>query len=83
MKKSTQSNSYWAENAPIFDKHVNQDIEALVGRIRNTIGYTDLVLDVAAGTGIVSLELVKCVKHVAALDLEPEMIAVAQKKQGS
>lgn len=80
LKQSNNDNSYWAKSAATFDKTTNKTIEALVDRIKKDIGHADLVLDVAAGTGIVSLELAKSVKHVDALDLESEMIAVAQKK---
>ncbi len=75
-----ENNAYWAKNAPEFDKHIHPDIEALVKRIGDDIGRVDRVLDMAAGTGIVSLELAKRVKQVDALDLEPEMISVARKK---
>ena len=75
-----ENDSYWAKNASKFDKHIHSDIEALVKKIGNDIGHVDRVLDVAAGTGVVSLELAKRVRQVDALDLEPKMISVAQKK---
>ena len=75
-----ENDSYWAKSAHEFNKHTNPDIRALVKRIRNDIGHVNRVLDVAAGTGVVSLELAKCVRQVDAIDLEPEMISVAQKK---
>lgn len=75
-----ENDSYWAKNASKFDKHIHSDIEALVKKIGNDIGHVDRVLDVAAGTGVVSLELAKCVRQIDALDLEPKMISVAQKK---
>lgn len=76
-----ENDSYWAKSAHEFDKHTNPDIRALVKRIGNDIGHVNRVLDVAAGTGAVSLELAKCVRQVDAIDLEPEMISVAQKRQ--
>ena len=75
-----ENDSYWAKSAHEFDKHTNPDIRALVKRIGNDIGHLNRVLDVAAGTGVVSLELAKCVRQVDALDLEPDMIAVLREK---
>ena len=75
-----ENDSYWAKGASEFDKHINPDIKVLIRRIANDIGHVNRVLDIAAGTGVVSLELAKYVRQVDAMDLEPEMISVAQKK---
>lgn len=76
----SSKDSYWAKAASKFDKGVSEGITSLLGRIKDDIGCADRVLDIAAGTGIVSLELSKCVQQVDALDIESEMIAVARKK---
>lgn len=72
--------SYWAENARNFDKQSNPDIDALVKWICREVGRVTRVLDVAAGTGIVSLAMAQQAGQVDALDLEPEMIAVLSEK---
>ena len=72
--------SYWAENARNFDKQSNPDIDALVKKICGEVGPVERVLDVAAGTGIVSLAMAQQAGQVDALDLEPEMIAVLREK---
>lgn len=72
--------SYWAENARNFDKQSNPDIDALVKKICGEVGPVERVLDVAAGTGIVSLAMARQAGQVDALDLEPEMIAVLREK---
>ena len=55
---SDDHTSYWAKNARNFDKQSNPDIDALVKRICREVGRVKRVLDVAAGTGIVSLAMV-------------------------
>ncbi|UZJ40713.1 class I SAM-dependent methyltransferase [Prosthecochloris sp. SCSIO W1101] len=77
---SDDHSSYWAENARNFDKQSNPDIDALVKRICREVGCVHRVLDVAAGTGIVSLPLARQAEQVDALDMEPEMIAVLREK---
>ena len=70
--------SFWAKSARDFDKQTSQDRDALVDRICSDIGQVDRVLDVGAGTGVVSRALARHVSQVDAVDLEPEMIAVAR-----
>ncbi len=77
---SDDHTSFWAENARNFDKQSNPDIDALVKRICREVGRVKRVLDVAAGTGIVSLVMARQAGQVDALDLEPEMIAVLREK---
>ncbi|MBF0587256.1 class I SAM-dependent methyltransferase [Prosthecochloris sp. N3] len=72
--------SFWAENARTFDKQSNPDIDALIKRICRDVGRVQRVLDVAAGTGNVSLAMARQAGQVDALDLEPEMIAVLREK---
>lgn len=72
--------SFWAENARNFDKQSNPDIDALVKRSCREVGRVERVLDVAAGTGIVSLAMARQAGQVDALDLEPEMMAVLREK---
>lgn len=72
--------SYWAKQAAQYDSKINKDIESLLERIRNNIGPSGHVLDVASGTGHVALNLAKHVQHVDAVDIEPNMIAVTQEK---
>jgi demethylmenaquinone methyltransferase / 2-methoxy-6-polyprenyl-1,4-benzoquinol methylase len=49
----------------------------LVGRLPRDRGH---VLDVACGTGLVSVELLRRGFHVTALDQSPEMLAVARRR---
>jgi len=76
----SSKDSYWANNASEYDKNTNKDVKSLLSRIQGDIGYTNRVLDVAAGTGNVSLFLAKYVQHIDTLDIESKMIAVARKK---
>ena len=72
--------SFWAKNARNFDKRSSPDRDALVERICRDVGRAERVLDVAAGTGVVSLALERQAGQVDALDLEPDMIAVLREK---
>ena len=76
----SSKDSYWAKNASKYDRCMVEDIESILSRIKDDIGETDRVLDVAAGTGKVSLFLAKCVQRIDTLDIESKMIAVARKK---
>ncbi len=75
----SSKDSYWANNASRYDKNPNKDIKSLLSRIQGDIGYANRVLDIAAGTGNVSLFLAKYVHHIDTLDIETKMIAVARK----
>lgn len=72
--------SFWAKSARNFDKQSNPDRDALVKRICRDVGRAERVLDVAAGTGAVSLALARQPGQVDALDMEPDMIAVLREK---
>ncbi len=77
---NSSKDSYWANNASKYGKNTNKDIKSLLRRIQGDIGHANRVLDVAAGTGNVSLFLAKYVQHVDCLDIESKMIAVAREK---
>lgn len=75
---SDDHTSYWAKSTRNFDKQSNPDIDAKVKRICREVGPVQRVLDLAAGTGLVSLP--RQAGQVDALDMEPEMIAVLREK---
>jgi len=52
----------------------------LIDAIERTVGAGDPLLDLACGTGEVSLSLADRVTEIWAIDLEPEMVAVARQK---
>jgi ubiquinone/menaquinone biosynthesis C-methylase UbiE len=68
LNMQSSKNLYWANNASKYDKNTNKDVNSLLSRIQGDIGYTNRVLDVAAGTGNVSLFLAKYVQHIDTLD---------------
>jgi ubiquinone/menaquinone biosynthesis C-methylase UbiE len=73
--------AFWEGWAPTYDQtSSNEHYDALVRRIAEDIGTVDRVLDIATGTGLVAFELAKNVRLVEAVDMSPEMIAVAEHK---
>ena len=73
--------AFWGGWAPIYDQtSSNEHYEALAYRIAEDIGTVDRVLDIATGTGLAAFQLAKHVRLVEAVDMSPEMIAVAEHK---
>ena len=52
----------------------------LVGKIREELSPAWVALEVAAGTGLITLEIAEKVKKIYAVDITPEMIARAREK---
>ena len=45
------------------------------------VSQSEKVLDVAAGTGILSIQMSDHVSHITAIDIAPEMLNVAKRKK--
>ena len=67
----------FGQRAAFYSTSTNHKDEAVLGRIIDLARprANMLVLDVATGTGHAALAFAPCVKHVAAVDITPQMIA--------
>jgi phosphatidylethanolamine/phosphatidyl-N-methylethanolamine N-methyltransferase len=80
-KQLGENVAFWGKWAPTYDQtSSNKNYDAVAHRIAEDVGTADRVLDVATGTGLVAFELAKNVCLVEAVDMSPEMIAVAEHK---
>ncbi|WP_051305498.1 class I SAM-dependent methyltransferase [Desulfogranum mediterraneum] len=78
--QAAERESYWSRNTAHYDGHTNHGMDALVRTIVEEIGAVERILDLGAGTGRAALACARQVQWVDAVDLEPEMIALARKK---
>lgn len=75
---------FWNSKAKSYDKVVNKFwpkvYEAIFVNILQDVGQSKNVLEVATGTGILSIKLSDHVSHITAVDIAPEMLNVAKEK---
>ena len=75
----------WDRFSGIYDAFMKSDKSAykeLIDRIKLILAPDAAVLEVAAGTGIISLGLAGQARHVEAVDFSPKMVALAREKAG-
>jgi phosphatidylethanolamine/phosphatidyl-N-methylethanolamine N-methyltransferase len=75
--------TFWDFCAPFYDFAERRNAKAynaMVKTVRDTIPVNASVLEVAAGTGSISLEIADKVKNVLCTDMSQKMLAVARKK---
>ncbi len=73
----------WNRFSGIYDTFMKKDMPAygeMIERIKMRLELESHVLEIATGTGIISLGIAGSVNNVEAVDLSPDMIARAQKK---
>ena len=73
----------WNRFSGIYDAFMKKDMPvygAMIERIKKRLEPESHVLEIATGTGIVSLGIAGSVNSVEAVDLSPDMIAKAQEK---
>lgn len=86
MKKNNRQQTernFWEKQATKYDKRMKSfslEYQRTVERVIEYIHEDSVVLDVACGTGIVSLEIAQYVDKIEAIDISPSMIEVAQQK---
>lgn len=82
-----KNEKYWNERAATYDEKVMPSYsDAYKKTFEKSMAYCkagDEVLEVACGTGILTLQLAKKVKHITAVDISEEMIAKLRQKAGS
>ena len=78
-----RNTAYWSKIAKHYDGFIRQfarEYPALLKLIKADMKPDDSVLEMACGTGIISLEISSIVRQVTATDLSPEMIEIASTK---
>ena len=78
---------FWNAKARSYDtvvgKFFPKSYEAIIKNIVQDVNPSDIVLEAAAGTGILSVKLSGHVSHITAIDIAPEMLQVAREKSAS
>lgn len=77
---------FWDKISRNYDKQTaindGELYNELIGLIKKSVKKEDVVLDVACGTGKISLEIAPIVRRVFGVDVSPKMIDIAVKKAG-
>src|SRR5688500_6221484 len=75
---------FWNSKAQSYDKVVNKFFpkiyETILVNLIQDVSQSEKVLEVAAGTGILSIQLSGHVSHITAIDIAPEMLNIAKEK---
>ena len=80
-----KSEKFWDKVANQSDKQVNKIDQTYIKTVENTkkrLNISDIVLDYACGTGIITNEIADDVKEIHAIDISSRMIDVAKSKAG-
>lgn len=83
-KHKIKNRKFWNRAASRYDKQTKVYEKAYhlsIEKSREYCNAEDQVLEIACGTGIISLGIAKNVKHIVASDISEKMIDVAQEKQ--
>lgn len=75
--------SLWEKIAPNYDKQSTKFEKAYklsIEKAKEVLKNTDNVLEIACGTGIVSLGIAEKVNSVIGVDISPKMISIAKEK---
>ena len=81
--RTREERKFWSKFAPRYDTFMARQVKSygvLLDRVLGEMRGDWTVLEVAAGTGQITLDMAARVRKVCAVDITPEMIAVAQKK---
>ena len=80
-----KESSFWNSFSNKYDKFINNTVkktyQQMYKLLKIDIANSDLVLEIATGTGLLSFEICKHVKQIEAIDIAQNMIEIAQKKQ--
>ena len=75
---------FWNSKAKSYDKVVSKFFpkiyETILVNLIQDVSHSEKVLEVAAGTGILSIQMSGHVSHITAIDIAPEMLKIAKEK---
>ncbi|NIA27841.1 MAG: methyltransferase domain-containing protein, partial [Desulfobulbaceae bacterium] len=77
-----QSTRFWDKNAERYSKRTISDEAAYQKKLQVTREYFEPhmeVLELACGTGLTAIAHAPCVKHIRAIDISSNMLAIAQR----
>jgi ubiquinone/menaquinone biosynthesis C-methylase UbiE len=84
LSKQRANSKFWDRYAKLYDFEINNTSSAAyneIYRLMSSALQKDMdVLEVATGTGLISLHIANSVRSVVATDFSPEMIKKAKKK---
>jgi len=81
MNKSKEAARYWGKVAGVYDDNeilAGETYPPAIGKLGGEFSPDDRVLDVGAGTGLLTAHVAPLVKHVICTDIAPEMLEVAR-----
>lgn len=84
--KSEDNKNFWSRWATRYDRAMSGSsklYQAILSHIKPTLNRNMTVLELACGTGLLSVKIAPMVKHLEATDFSEEMIAEAKKKTHS
>lgn len=80
---SASNKAFWDKTAKNYDFIMKKDkraYEIIIKKIKQSLNYDYSVLELATGTGIISLQIANCVKNIEATDFSENMIHIAKTK---
>jgi len=83
VEAQNRNTAFWNRIAKHYDgfmKRFAREYPELLKLIKSDLNTDDSVLEMACGTGIISLEISSIVRQVTATDISPEMIEIASAK---
>jgi len=81
MNKSEKVARFWGKLADVYDDNellAGETYPPVIEKLRGEFSPNDRVLDVGAGTGLLTAHVAPLVKHVTCTDIAPEMLEVAR-----
>jgi ubiquinone/menaquinone biosynthesis C-methylase UbiE len=85
-KRAKQEKHFWDKFAPFYDLFMQRfadDYQKLIPMIEAQLKPADIILEIAAGTGQITLKIAPVVKWVTATDISEPMLEVARRKSGA
>jgi ubiquinone/menaquinone biosynthesis C-methylase UbiE len=83
-KRQNRERGFWDSFAKKYDKFIDKNAtssyERLLKELKTDSNGANELLEIATGTGLLSIELQSLVKKITAIDISPEMIAIANQK---
>jgi ubiquinone/menaquinone biosynthesis C-methylase UbiE len=80
---TVDNRAFWDRSARKYDtftRHFSQEYAEVVRRISQDVEEAQRIVEVAAGTGLITLELARAGRQIEGIDISPAMIIQAQKK---
>jgi ubiquinone/menaquinone biosynthesis C-methylase UbiE len=83
MTKAEKATRYWDKLADVYDESqllAGATYPSIIEKLRGEFASHDRLLDVGAGTGILTAQVAPLVAHVTCTDIAPEMLEKAKAK---